>query len=119
MGFNSGFKGLKWTSLENTRTIFINIYIIKKSGDTADPVHATMAFRGVDVWLHASLTSPLNGRESSLNLKLRLLEFLERTLATIEKEVGSSFLEKIKSRFCEVYLFSLPGYEPRIVQLVA
>jgi hypothetical protein len=43
-----------------------------------------MAIRGVDVWLHAFLTSPLDGREWSLNFKPRLLGLRERTLATIE-----------------------------------
>jgi hypothetical protein len=53
-----------------------------------------MAFRGVNIWLHAFLTSLLNGRESSLNFKPRLLELRERTLATIDKEAGSSLWKR-------------------------
>jgi len=84
---------LKWTNLENTQTIFINITLYEK-----------VAFRGVGVWLYSFLTSALDGREWSL---------LEITLATIEYVAGSSFWRREKSKFREVFL--LPGYEPWIV----
>jgi hypothetical protein len=64
---------LNWTNLENTHANFIQYYIRRKSGDIVDPLHATMAFRGVDVRLHSFLTSALGKREWSLNFKPRLL----------------------------------------------